>query len=158
MPKFVDTDSDISDDEQEPAVKQLQKSPKIPKFVDIDSDDSDDEQRSPVKKPQKVPKNPEFVDTDSGDSDNEQEPAIKLPRKALRIPRPVDTGSSTEDGQGPTIQQPQKASKPSGAQTMKILRKHFQGQCTKNRKKAPCDRLHPGSILHPHHHIRRKEG
>ena len=47
-----------------PAVRLPQEAPKIPKFVDTNLDDSDDEQERVVKKPHKAPKSPEFVDTD----------------------------------------------------------------------------------------------
>ena len=49
-PKFVDTDLDGIDDEQEPAVKQPQEAPNIPRFVDTGSDDSYDEQERQPKK------------------------------------------------------------------------------------------------------------
>ena len=94
-----------------PAVRLPQEAPKIPKFVDTNLDDSDDEQERVVKKPQKEPKSPEFVDTDLDDSGNEQEPVLKKPKKAPKSPEFVDTDSSTEDEQGPTVKQPQKVSK-----------------------------------------------
>ena len=57
-----------------PESKQSKNHQKIAKFVDTDPDDSDDEQEPTSKQLKKSSKAPEFVDTDSGDSDNEQEP------------------------------------------------------------------------------------
>ena len=96
-----------------PAVRLLQKAPKIPKFVDTDLDGSDDEQESVVKKPQKASKSPEFVDTDSSTEDA-QEPVVRHLQKAPKIPKFVDIDSSIEDEQGPIVKQPQKASKTLG--------------------------------------------
>ena len=44
-----------TEDEQEPTVKKLQKTSKIPKFVDTDSDNADDEQERQPKKVPKTP-------------------------------------------------------------------------------------------------------
>ena len=116
-----------------PTAKQPKKVPKTPELVDTDSDDSDDEQEPVVEQPKKVPKTPEFVDTDSDDSDNDQEPVAEQLQKASKTPEYSDNEQipavnyqkcivmySTEDEQEPIVKQPQKASK---IQTMKALRK-----------------------------------
>ena len=61
-------------------------------------------------------------------TEDEQELAIKKLQKASKIPRFVDTGSGTENEQELTIKKLQKPSKIHD----KILRKHLQGQRTKN--------------------------
>ena len=76
--------------------------PKSPKFVETDSDDSDnkhrEEQKPAVKQPQKVPTSPEFIDTDSDDSDTEddeeKEPAVK---KVSTSPGPARMKSDVSD-------------------------------------------------------------
>ena len=45
----------------------LKKVPKTPEFVDTDSDRTDDEQEPTAKQPQKASKTPELVDTDKDD-------------------------------------------------------------------------------------------
>ena len=42
-------------------------------------------------------------------AEGEQEPAVKKLQKTSKIPKFVDTGPGTEDEQGPTVKQPQKA-------------------------------------------------
>ena len=98
-----------------PKVKHLKKVPKTPEFVDTDSDDTDDEQEPTAKQPKKVLKTLEFVDTDSDDepeqqpkktseySDDEQVPAVNYQKCIVMC--------GTEDEQGPVVKQPQKALK-----------------------------------------------
>ena len=74
--------------------RQPQKQPKSLEFVETESDvsDDDDEERKPIVKriqtlPKKAPKSPKLVDTDpeeSGDDDEEEEPVLK---KATKVPK-----------------------------------------------------------------------
>ena len=89
-------------------VRLPQKAPKIQKFVDTDLDDSDDEQERVVKKPRKAPKSPEFVDTDSSNED-EQEPVVRHLQKAPKIPKLVDTTlDDSDDEQESVVKSPKK--------------------------------------------------
>ena len=63
------------------------------------------------KHPKKATKTSGFVDTDSDDTNDEQERVVKKLQKAPKPHEFVDTNSSTEDEQGSTVKQPQKASK-----------------------------------------------
>ena len=102
--------------------KHFKKVPKSPKPVDTDSDNSDDEQEPVVEQPKKVPKTPEFVDADSDDSGDEQEPVVEQLQKASKISEYSDNEQrlavnyqrcivmySTDDEQGSVMKQPQKA-------------------------------------------------
>ena len=102
--------------------KHFKKVPKSPKPVDTDSDNSDDEQEPVVEQPKKVPKTPEFVDADSDDSGDEQEPVVEQLQKASKISEYSDNEQrlavnyqrcivmySTDDEQVSVIKQPQKA-------------------------------------------------
>ena len=85
IPEFSDTDSDVSDNEQEPG--QLQKASKTHEY-------SDDEQGATVKRIVMY------------STEGEQEPVIKQPQKASKVPKFVDTDS---DDSG--YEQPKKVSK-----------------------------------------------
>ena len=73
-PEFVETESDVSGDEDEEkksVVKRIQTLPKkVPKFsVPVESDDSDgDEEEEPVAK--NTPMSPELAETDPEDSED----------------------------------------------------------------------------------------
>ena len=70
----------MTEDENEPLVKQPQQAPKYQELVNTNRDDSvtKDEQKPVVKQSPKSPKMPELVDTHSHDSDNDKPMAHHL--------------------------------------------------------------------------------
>ena len=82
--EFVDTDSDDSDNEQEPALEQSQKASKTTEFVDTNMDNEQEQQ------PNKAPKTPEYSDDEQGlvvkcivmySTEDEQESTVKKLQK-----------------------------------------------------------------------------